>query len=74
MAQKQPGSARELIDLWPTHRLLAEDVGVSQWRVAKWHQRSSIPPEHWAPVIRAAAQRGYGDFSLELFLEFLSAA
>ena len=50
---------KQLIDLWPTRKVLAEDVGASKDRVDKWAQTGSIPAKFHARVIRAAGSRGF---------------
>lgn len=48
---------RDVIDAWPTRQCFADDVKVPIGRVHKWAQSCSIPPKHFAPIIRAAAER-----------------
>lgn len=51
---------KELIDLWPTRKALAEDLATTKERVDKWAQSGSIPARFHAPLIRAAVRRGFG--------------
>ncbi len=55
-------TVREIIDLWPSRAVLAEDVGTSDDPVTlatvhKWAQRNSIPSHYHAPLLRAARLR-----------------
>ncbi len=49
----------DVIDLWPSARALAEDVGEKTASVHKWRQRDSIPGDKWLAIVTAAKQRGY---------------
>ena len=49
----------DVIDLWPSARVLAEDIGEKTASVHKWRQRNSIPGEKWLAVVSAAEQRGF---------------
>lgn len=52
-------SIRQLIDLWPTRKTLADDLGTSKERVDKWAQTGSIPARFHAGILRAAGQREF---------------
>ena len=49
----------DVIDLWPSARVLAEDVGEKTATVHKWRQRNRIPGDKWLEVVTAGEQRGY---------------
>ncbi|CAO3358663.1 hypothetical protein [Azospirillum palustre] len=53
-----------IIDLWPSAREFAADLGVPPTHVAVWRHRNSIPDYHWADLIEAARRREI-DLSLE---------
>lgn len=55
----QPHSITALIDLWPTRRQLADDVGVMTDRVHKWAKSNAIPARFHLRVVRAGAERGF---------------
>lgn len=51
-------TVKAFIDLFPTRRVLADDIGVEVDRVNGWAKTGSIPARfHW-PVCRAANDRG----------------
>ena len=50
---------QDVIDLWPTARSLAEDVGENTATVHKWRQRDNIPGEKWLALVEAAKRRGF---------------
>lgn len=50
---------KELIDLWPTRRELAEEVQTTVDRVHKWAQAGAIPARFHARFLRAAHLRGF---------------
>ena len=52
-------SIKEVIDLWPTRKVLAEDLETTKDRVDKWAQSGSIPARFHAPLLRAADRRGF---------------
>ena len=52
-------TVKDLIDLWPTRKVLAEDVATTKERVDKWAQTGSIPARFHAAVLRAATVRGF---------------
>lgn len=56
---EQIPTVRHLIDLWPTRKVLAEDVAATKERVDKWAQTESIPAKFHARIIRSAATRGF---------------
>ena len=47
----------DIIDLWPSTAVLAEDLGEKPARVRKWRQRNSIPSSEWVAIIDAAKRR-----------------
>ena len=49
----------DVIDLWPSARALAEDIGEKTASVHKWRQRDSIPAGKWLAVVDAAERRGH---------------
>jgi hypothetical protein len=50
---------KQLIDLWPARRVLAEELATTKDRVDKWAQSGSIPARFHGPLLRAAARRGF---------------
>jgi DNA-binding transcriptional regulator YiaG len=50
-------SIRTLIELWPTRKELAADLGVTTDRVHKWAQGNTIPAKFHLSVIRSANRR-----------------
>ncbi|HMO73135.1 MAG TPA: hypothetical protein PKC84_16095 [Paracoccaceae bacterium] len=59
-------TVREIIDLWPTRRDLARDVGTTEARVHRWAARNSIPARFHAGVLRAGRLRAFGVTADEL--------
>lgn len=53
-----PTTVRELIDLWPSRRELADDIGTTVERVQKWARFQSIPAKYHLAVLEAAERRG----------------
>lgn len=51
-------SFRDLIDMWPTKRLLALEMDVSPDTVRGWKARGAIPPHHWPRFVRHCAAYG----------------
>lgn len=56
---KHPTTIRELIDLWPSRKALAEDVSTTLDRVHKWAVVGAIPARFHFAVIEAAKARGF---------------
>ncbi|SFR40614.1 hypothetical protein SAMN04488005_1528 [Yoonia tamlensis] len=50
---------KDLIDLWPFRRTLADEVGVSADRVHKWALSNAIPAAFHAQVIQCGVARGF---------------
>ncbi|KII11384.1 hypothetical protein [Phaeobacter sp. S60] len=50
-------SFKDIIDLWPSRKELAEDVGASLMAVHHWHGRDRIPAEYDAKLLDAACAR-----------------
>lgn len=55
----QISTIKDLIDLWPTRKDLAGDLGTSLDRVHKWAASGCIPARYHAGVLRAATHRGF---------------
>jgi hypothetical protein len=49
---------REVIDLWPSQRLLATSLGAPHASVRGWRARNTIPARWWSRLLDAAAQHG----------------
>lgn len=49
---------REIIALWRTPDVLADEIGVKRETVRKWRFRNAIPPAKWLAVIGAANAKG----------------
>lgn len=64
----------DIIDLWPSAVVFADDVGVSPVRARAWKQRDSIPGSFWRRVVDAAEGRGYGEVTLELLARLAARA
>ncbi len=47
----------QIMNFWPSARVLSADIGAKHANVLKWRQRDSIPPEFWEPLIEAAERR-----------------
>lgn len=54
-----PLSITDLINLWPSRRTLAEEIGATEAAVHKWAANSRIPSDWQARVVRAAQKRGH---------------
>lgn len=52
-------STKDLIDMWPSRRTLADEVGVSADRVHKWALSNAIPAAFHAQVIACGIARGF---------------
>lgn len=50
----------EIINAWPSARVLGEDIGEDRETVAKWRQRDRIPSRVWRPLLEASRRRRYG--------------
>jgi hypothetical protein len=48
---------RDVIALWPTPDVMADDLGHSHFAVRQWKTRDRIPAEWWLRVIAAAKKR-----------------
>lgn len=48
---------RQIIDLWPSVKVLAEDLGEKQSAVNGWYYRESIPSDRWVKLVSAAQER-----------------
>jgi hypothetical protein len=48
---------REIIELWPSARELASDLGKNYETVRKWRFRNNIPADYWMPIIDAGKKR-----------------
>lgn len=49
----------EVIGTWPSLSEFAADIGVEYGTAKAMRRRSSIPPQHWVAVVKAAEARGY---------------
>jgi len=52
-------TTKDLIDMWPSRRALADEVGVSADRVHKWALSNAIPSGFHAWVIQLGVARGF---------------
>ena len=50
---------KNLIDMWPSRRVLADEVGVNTDRVHKWALNNAIPAGFHARVIERGVARGF---------------
>ena len=48
---------RDIIEQWPTVKMLAEDIGAREGTVRQWQFRYSIPSNQWLNFIEAARKR-----------------
>lgn len=62
-----------VIDLWPTRRDMAADIGVSTDRVHKWAKANAIPARFHLRVLEAATRRAF-PVSAELLVQLHHAA
>lgn len=44
---------KQIIDKWPSKRLLAESVGASVTAVRGWYKRNRIPVVYWPRIVQA---------------------
>lgn len=51
---------RDVIDLWPSKKDLASEIGVTLAVVTKWWQRYSIPAERWSAILSTSVARDAG--------------
>ncbi len=56
---EQISTVKQLIDLWPARKVLAQEIGASKERVDKWAQSGSIPARFHAAILRAASARSF---------------
>jgi hypothetical protein len=56
---EQISSVRDLIDLWPARKGLADACGVPVARVHKWAEVGSIPAKYHLAVLNSALGAGY---------------
>lgn len=49
---------RGVIDLWPTQRLFAKDIGVTPQSVNVMHKNNNINHKHWPRMEEKAKERG----------------
>lgn len=45
--------------IWPSVRLLADDIGEKCDTVRRWKKKGRIPQRAWTPLIQKAAEHGY---------------
>jgi hypothetical protein len=65
-------SFRDIVRLWPTQEIFADEMGVNFWAVVGWNRRDSIPADYWRTLGRVAAARGIEFLTLD-FLVALAA-
>ena len=51
-------SFRDIIDLWPSIRDFANEIGVRYGTAQVMRYRNQLKDEHWQAVVSAAAKRG----------------
>jgi hypothetical protein len=59
----------QIIEKWPSRRILAADIGAKLAAVHKWAQADRIPSDWQALVVKAARLRGYADITPEMMIE-----
>jgi hypothetical protein len=47
----------EIMDLWPSRKAFAEDIGAKQAAVTNMAARNSVPAKYWYAIIEAANRR-----------------
>ena len=52
-------SFRDIIALWPTMVVLADEISVPHSIVLKWKQNDTIPAKYWQRIISSALKRGH---------------
>lgn len=55
----------DIINLWPSLSDFAADLSVGYGTAKAMRRRSSIPPEYWMNVVRAAEARSLDGVTLE---------
>lgn len=58
-----------LINLWPTRRTLADEIGANEAAVHKWAANNRIPSDWQARVVRAARRRGWREITPAWMIE-----
>lgn len=56
----------EIIDLWPTRRLLAADLDVTPEAVSRMHKRNSVHHSHWDNMEKSAEKHGIEGITYKL--------
>lgn len=59
---------RDLIDRWPTRKVMADEVDASEAAVHKWARAGRIPSPYQASTVSAAQARGWLDVTAEWML------
>ena len=62
-----PNDVTELIGLWPSISIFADEVEVAYGAAKQWRRRNSIPVEYRPFIQKAALVRGF-DISYEQFV------
>lgn len=62
-------SFAQIVDLWPSLRVLADDAGVGYETTRQWRLRNSIPAKYWQQLVAAAKMRGIAGITLEMLAD-----
>jgi hypothetical protein len=62
----------EIIDLWPSPRVLANDIEVKPGTLAVWKHRNRIPPTHWVALVKSAERHGIENITLDLLARLVA--
>jgi len=54
----------DICRLWPSARVLAEDLKAPESTVKKWRERNSVPAAYWLDLLACAKRRGYRRLTL----------
>ena len=48
---------KDILELWPSYKTLADDIEADYYTVMKWKERNSIPAAYWRRVVESAHKR-----------------
>jgi len=63
----------DLINLWPSLTVFAEDLRVRYVTAKAMRRRQSIPAAYWSRVVECAAARGIDGITLEVLADAIAA-
>lgn len=65
-------SYTSIIDLWPSYKVLADDIGEKYGTVKQWANRNSIHSKYWKQIVDAAELRGIKGVTYETLVKIAS--